>query len=44
MIYCSSLELLDSDKTELLNTLRERFKVNSDKALPQIIERVEMNW
>ena len=42
-IYCSSLELLDSDKTELLNTLRERFKVNSDKALPQIIERVEMN-
>ncbi len=42
-IYCSSLELLESDKRELLGTLRDRFKVNSVKALPQIIERVEMN-
>ena len=42
-IYCNSLQLTKSDRQELLDTLRERFKVNSVKALPQIIERVEMN-
>jgi len=42
-IYCNSLQLTKSDRKELLDTLRERFKVNSVKALPQIIERVEMN-
>ncbi len=42
-IYCGSLDLLDSDKQELLDTLRERYKVNSVKAIPQILERVELN-
>lgn len=42
-IYCSSLKLIDSDRKRLLDTLKERFKVNSVKALPQIMERVEMN-
>nr|WP_297770998.1 hypothetical protein [uncultured Butyrivibrio sp.] len=42
-IYCGSLDLLDSDKQELLDTLRERYKVNSVRAIPQILERVELN-
>lgn len=42
-IYCASLELLESDKKELLSTLQERFRVNSAKALPGILERVEIN-
>lgn len=42
-IYCNSLQLTNSDRKELLDTLRERFKVNSVKALPQILERVEIN-
>ncbi|MCR5233749.1 MAG: helix-turn-helix domain-containing protein [Lachnospiraceae bacterium] len=42
-IYCSSVELIDSDKKELLNTLRARFSVNSVRALPEIIERIELN-
>nr|MCR4834724.1 hypothetical protein [Butyrivibrio sp.] len=42
-IYCNSLDLLESDKKELIETLKERYKVNSVKALPQIIERIELN-
>lgn len=42
-IYCSTLDLLESDKKELIATLKERYKVNSIKALPQILERVELN-
>ncbi len=42
-IYCSSLNLLEADKKDLIETLKERYKVNSVKALPQIIERVELN-
>ncbi len=42
-IYCSTLQLLDKDKEELISTLKERYKVNSVKALPQVLERVEMN-
>lgn len=42
-IYCNSLELLESDKRELLETLRERFSVNSVRVMPELIERVEKN-
>lgn len=42
-IYCSNVELLENDKIELLNTLKARFRVNSVKMLPQIIERVEVH-
>lgn len=42
-IYCSSLNLLEADKKDLIETLKERYKVNSVKALPQIIERIELN-
>lgn len=42
-VYCSTLQLLDKDKEDLLSTLKERYKVNSIKALPQVLERVEMN-
>lgn len=42
-IYCSSLNLLETDKKDLIETLKERYKVNSVKALPQIIERIELN-
>ncbi|MBE5826364.1 MAG: helix-turn-helix transcriptional regulator [Butyrivibrio sp.] len=42
-IYCSSLKLTDADRTELLETLKQRFSVNSVKVLPGILERVEQN-
>ena len=42
-IYCSTLNLLEADKKDLIETLKERYKVNSVKALPQIIERVKLN-
>jgi len=42
-IYCSTLNLLEADKKDLIETLKERYKVNSVKALPQIIERIELN-
>ncbi|WP_024865417.1 helix-turn-helix domain-containing protein [Butyrivibrio sp. FCS014] len=42
-IYCSSLKLTDADRTELLETLKQRFSVNSVKVLPRILERVEQN-
>ena len=42
-IYCNSLELLESDKRELLETLQERFSVNSVRVMPELLERVERN-
>ncbi|MBE5908740.1 MAG: helix-turn-helix transcriptional regulator [Lachnospiraceae bacterium] len=42
-IYCNSLELLESDKRELLETLQERFTVNSVRVMPELLERVERN-
>ncbi len=42
-IYCNSLDLLESDKKELISTLTTRFEVNSSHALPEILERVKMN-
>ena len=42
-IYCNSLELLESDKRELLETLQERFSVNSVRVMPELLERVEQN-
>lgn len=42
-IYCSTLELLPKDKEALLETLKERYKVNSVRILPSILERIELN-
>ena len=42
-IYCSTLHLLEKDKKELLSTLKDRYSVNSIRALPQVLERVEIN-
>lgn len=42
-IYCNSISLLDCDKKELIDTLKERFAVNSSRFIPLIMERVEMN-
>lgn len=43
VIYCNSIEMNDADKKELTETLHARYSVSADRALPQIIERVEMN-
>ena len=42
-IFCSTIELTDEGKKDLLETLSERYKVNSVKILPEILKRVEMN-
>ncbi len=42
-IFCSSIELPEITKKELMDTLRERYKVNSVKILPEIFRRVELN-
>lgn len=42
-IYCGQLSLEESQKKELLDTLKERFSVNSVRALPVILERIETN-
>ncbi|WP_022772592.1 helix-turn-helix domain-containing protein [Butyrivibrio sp. AE2015] len=42
-IFCSTIELPEITKKELLDTLRERYKVNSVKILPEILRRVELN-
>ncbi len=42
-IYCGNISLTESGVNELIDTLRQRFSVNSVKVLPQILERVEMN-
>ena len=42
-IFSSTIELPDITKKELLDTLRERYKVNSVRILPEILKRVELN-
>ena len=42
-IFCSTIELPESAKKELLETLSERYKVNSVRILPEILKRVELN-
>ena len=42
-IFCSTIELPEITRKELLDTLRERYKVNSVKILPEILRRVELN-
>ena len=42
-IYCSTIELPDKSRKELLETMKERYKVNSVRILPEILKRVEMN-
>jgi hypothetical protein len=42
-IYCNTIELTGAAKKELLETLRDRYKVNSVRALPEILERIELN-
>lgn len=42
-IYCGTVSLVDSDRKELLETLKIRFKVNSVRIMPQILERIELN-
>ena len=42
-IYCNSVKLNEADKAELIDTLSERFKVNSVRIMPQILLRIEAN-
>ena len=42
-IFCSTIELPEITKKELMDTLRERYKVNSVRILPEILRRVELN-
>ena len=42
-IYCNSLNLVESDRRELLETLSQRFSVNSVRIMPSILERIEAN-
>ena len=42
-IYCSSVQLLENDKKELLEALKERFRVNASRVMPLLIERIENN-
>ncbi|MBQ8030016.1 MAG: helix-turn-helix transcriptional regulator [Butyrivibrio sp.] len=42
-IYCSTIELPDKSRKELIETMKERYKVNSVRILPEILKRVEMN-
>ena len=42
-IYCSTVDLVDSERKELIETLKLRFAVNSVRILPQILERIELN-
>lgn len=42
-IYCSSIEINENDKKELIDTLKIRFSVNSVRVMPQILERVKLN-
>lgn len=42
-IYCSTIELPEKSRKELLATMKERYKVNSVRILPEILKRVEMN-
>ena len=42
-IYCNSIEITASAKIELIETLRGRYKVNSVRMLPEILERINLN-
>ena len=42
-IYCANVKLIESEKKELIDTLKIRFSVNSVKAMPQILERISLN-
>lgn len=42
-IYCSTIELTNAAKKDLIETLRDRYKVNSVRALPEILERIALN-
>ena len=42
-IYCANVKLIESEKKELIETLKMRFSVNSVKVIPQILERIEYN-
>jgi hypothetical protein len=42
-IYCTSVELLENDKKELLEALKGRFKVSSSRVMPLLLERIENN-
>lgn len=42
-VYCNNLNLLDTEKERFLEILSERFKVNSDRSVPLILERVANN-
>ncbi len=42
-IYCNTVEITSDAKKELIETLRERYKVNSVRALPEILTRIELN-
>ena len=42
-IFCGSIEMTTAGKKELLETLKERYKVNSVKILPEILKRIEIN-
>ena len=43
VIYCNSIDLIEADRKELLDTLKSRYAVNSVMALPGILKRVEEN-
>ena len=42
-INCSTIALPDKSRKELIETMKERYKVNSVRILPEILKRVEMN-
>ena len=42
-IYCSSLTLTESDKTDLIDVLNTRYMVNSSRLIPELITRIEYN-
>ena len=42
-IYCNTIELPKESRKELLDTMKERYKVNSVRILPEILKRVEIN-
>lgn len=42
-IYCNTIKLTASAKKELLETLRDRYKVNSVRILPEILDRISLN-
>lgn len=43
-IYCSSLNLLENNKKEILEILKERYAVNSAKIVNQILEDIQLDF